>query len=342
MPVSWIANARIAEQPADRVAVALDGPRIVAIAAHPPRGAHSLDATGHLLVPAFTDAHVHLAIPGDVRAQSEALLRRGVAAVLDLGAPERLVPSLASGCAPLQVAFAGPLLTAPRGYPTQTWGADGYGLEIASEDEARKSVARIAALGASFVKLALDARFPVLGAATARAAVDEAHRRGLLVAAHVFEPDLVRLAVKAGVDVLAHSPGGALPDDLLREIGARRLRVISTLHAYRGEGIENLRRLREAGAIVAYGTDLGNEGTSPGIDPEELSLLSAAGLSAGAILDAVHEAALLVGIPGTVTPGTRADLMLVPEEALSQPALLARPAQVWIAGALRRGEASAP
>src|SRR4051812_21261651 len=109
MPVSWIANARIAEQPGDRVAVALDGARIVGIAAHPPRDAQSLDATGHLLLPAFTDAHVHLAISGDARAQSEALLRGGVAAVLDLGAPEQLVPSLVA-CAPLQVAFAGPLL----------------------------------------------------------------------------------------------------------------------------------------------------------------------------------------------------------------------------------------
>jgi imidazolonepropionase-like amidohydrolase len=144
------------------------------------------------------------------------------------------------------------------------------------------------------------------------------------------------------VDVLAHAPGGALPDDLVREIGARRLRVISTLHAYGGEGIENLRRLRKAGAIVAYGTDLGNEGISPGIDAEELSLLSAAGFSVGAILDAVHEAALLAGIPGTLTPGARAGLILVPEEALVEPALLARPARVWIAGVLRRGEASGP
>jgi imidazolonepropionase-like amidohydrolase len=255
--------------------------------------------------------------------------------------PGRLVPSLID-CAPLQVAFAGPLFTAPRGYPTQSWGADGYGLEIASENEARKAVALVAALGARFVKLALDGRFPVLDAATARAAADEAHRRGLLVAAHALEMDLVRLAVEVGADVLAHAPSGALPGDLVREIGARRLRVISTLHAYGGEGVENLRRLREAGAIVAYGTDLGNEGTSPCIDAEELSLLSAAGLSFQAILSAVHEAARLAGVPGTITPGARGDLMLVPEEARVQPALLARPTSVWIAGALRRGGASGP
>ena len=338
MPVLWIAGARSAGQQAD-VAVALEGSRIVEIASRPPRDALAFEASGQLLLPAFTDAHVHLGIAGDMRADSEALLRGGVAAVLDLGAPEPLVPSFRD-LDPLQVAFAGPLLTAPRGYPTQSWGANGYGLEIATEEEARHAVARVAALGARFVKLALDARFPVLDASIARAAADEAHRRGLLVAVHALDPELVRLAVDAGVDVLAHAPTGALPDALVQEIGARRLRVISTLHAYGGEGIENLRLLREAGAIVAYGTDLGNEGTSPGIDAEELSLLAAAGLSFDAILEAVHEAALLAGIEGTIAPDARADLLLVPEEAIAQPALLARPTSVWIAGALMRGAGS--
>ena len=341
MPVSWIAGARVAGQQGARIAVALDGPRILEIAARPPPGIPALDASGRLLLPAFTDAHVHLAIATDVRAQSEALLNGGVAAVIDLGAPERLVASFRD-CAPLQVAFAGPLLTAPQGYPTQSWGADGYGLEIASEEDARKAVARMAALGARVVKLALDARFPVLDLATARAAAEEAHLRGLLVAVHALEPDLVRRAVDAGADVLAHAPSGALPDDLVREIGARRLRVISTLHAYGGEGVENLRRLREAGAIVAYGTDLGNEGTTPGIDAEEISLLEAAGLSFDAILESVREAAKLAGVGGTIAPGGRADLLLVPEEAAAQPALLARPTRVWIAGAVRQGARSVP
>jgi len=333
VPVSWIAGARLA--------VAIDGPRIVEVAGQAPAGASTFDARGQILVPAFCDAHVHLSIGPEPRRDAEALLRGGVAAVVDLGAPERTLPTLRD-LLPLHVAFAGPLLTAPRGYPTQTWGAGGYGLEIASEEQASDAVARVAALGARIVKLAFDARFPVLDRAVARRAVEEAHRRRLLVAAHALESDLVRQAVDAGVDVLAHAPVGALPDELVREIGARRLRVISTLHAYGGEGVENLRRLRDAGAIVAYGTDLGNEGTSPGIDGEELSLLAAAGLSFEEILGAVAQSARLAGVSGAIAVGERADLMLVPEEAGRHPALLANPARVWIAGALRRGAASAP
>jgi imidazolonepropionase-like amidohydrolase len=332
--MEWIGNARLAD--GSRVAVAIDGGAIADIAPRPPEGAPSFDAEGKLLVPAFTDAHVHLGIAPDLRIEAEKLLRGGVAAVLDLGIPERLVPSLQE-LSPLHVACAGPLLTARKGYPTQSWGADGYGLEIETADEAQRAVARLAALGAGTIKLAFDGRFPVLDRGPARAAAEEAHRRGLLVFAHALDPSLVLEAVAAGADVLAHAPIGRLGDDLVREIGAKRLRVISTLHAYGGEGIENLRRLRAAGAVVAYGTDLGNEGTSPGIDGEELSLLEAAGLSFQAILEAVRESARLAGVSGTISRGTRADLLLVPEETLTQPLLLARPARVWIAGSLRQG-----
>ncbi|MFL5453496.1 MAG: amidohydrolase family protein [Myxococcales bacterium] len=336
MAASWIGNARLAD--GSRVAVAIDGEAIADIAERTPAGAPSFDAEGKLLVPAFTDAHVHLGIAADLRLEAETLLRGGVAGVLDLGISERLVPSLRE-LTPLHVTYAGPLLTARKGYPTQSWGADGYGLEIETADEARRAVAHLAALGSRAVKLAFDGRFPVLDRAAARAAAEEAHRRGLLVFAHALDPSLVAEAVAAGTDVLAHAPTGRLPDHLVREIGAKRLRVVSTLHAYGGEGIENLRRLRAAGAVVAYGTDLGNEGTSPGIDAEELSLLEAAGLTFQAVLEAVRESARLACASGTISRGARADLLLVPEESLAQPVLLARPARIWIAGSLRLGGA---
>jgi imidazolonepropionase-like amidohydrolase len=81
--------------------------------------------TGEYIVPAFVDAHVHLTVAGDVAA---AEVRGGVAAVLDLGAPEASLPLQAG---PLRVFSSGPLLTAPGGYPTQSWGAGGHGLAVA-------------------------------------------------------------------------------------------------------------------------------------------------------------------------------------------------------------------
>ena len=122
----WIAGGRLLDARATRAAaLAVEGGRIAGEASKPPPGKRTVDASGLLLLPAFVDAHVHLSVAGSVPEVAAAELRGGVAAVLDLGEPERTLPLAAP---PLRVRFAGPLLTAPRGYPTQSWGANGYGL----------------------------------------------------------------------------------------------------------------------------------------------------------------------------------------------------------------------
>jgi imidazolonepropionase-like amidohydrolase len=275
-----------------------------------------------LLVPAFLDAHVHLAVAGKVQ---EELLRSGIAAVLDLGAPLSAMPF---GGSRLQVVFAGPMLTAPRGYPTQSWGANGFGAELASASDAREAVARVAALGARFVKLAFDPRYPLLEVDTARAAADEAHRRGLLVAAHALEAESVRRALEAGCDVLAHTPREELPSQLLKRLRGKW--VISTLRAF-GVAPERLRALQNAGMRVAYGTDLGNEGTSPSIEQRELELLAQAGVDP--LRAATSAAAELLGLAdlGALREGAQASLLAVRDLG---PQALAHPEQVYDRGTL--------
>ena len=276
---------------------------------------------GRLLVPAFVDAHVHLAVAGEVQGE---LLRNGVAAVLDLGAPLASLPFAAS---PLRVVFSGPMLTAPRGYPTQSWGANGFGAQLATAYEAREAVAQVADKGARLVKLAFDPRYPLLGAAVARAAVEEAHRRGLLAAAHALEAGSVRRAVEAGCDVLAHTPREELPEELLRLLSGKW--VISTLRAF-GVAPERLRALREAGMRVAYGTDLGNEGTAPRIEQRELELLAEAGVDP--LQAATSAAAELLSLPPpALVEGAEASLLVVRDES---PAALAHPEQVYSRGTL--------
>ncbi|HYZ89466.1 MAG TPA: amidohydrolase family protein [Myxococcales bacterium] len=332
----WIAGGRVLDGGGLRsAAIAVDGGRIAGEADKPPPGARTVDANGLVLLPAFVDAHVHLSVAGHLATIAKAELRGGVAAVLDLGEPERLLP-LAT--APLRARFAGPLLTAPRGYPTQSWGANGYGLELATPEDARAAVRRLAKAGARFAKLAFDRRFPVLEAGVARAATEEAHRLGLRVAAHALDVEMVRRALDAGADVLAHTPVEPLPDDLVAAIGARQTWVISTLHAFGGtpQAVSNLRRLRRAGARVAYGTDLGNEGTAPGIDAQELALLSQAGLSAADVITACSAAsAELVGEAdlGHLGKGAAASIIGVRAEALKDVRLLAQPKLVLIDGA---------
>jgi imidazolonepropionase-like amidohydrolase len=281
----WITGAR------ERPALCVEGGRIVAEAPLPPAGSEVLDAGGLWLVPAFIDAHVHMElVPGAPRA----LLRGGVAAVLDLGAPERALPFAGAGA--LRVRFSGPLLTAPGGYPTRSWGRDGYGLEIASAAEARAAVERLAARGARFAKLAFDPRYPMLSPGIARAAADEAHRRGMLVAAHALEADSVRRALDAGADVFAHAP--------LEPVPLPGKWVISTLRAFGGT-------VRGLGARVVYGTDLGNEDTLPGIDARELELLERDGIDP--LRAATVDAAELLGYPdlGRLSVGSAASLLAV-------------------------------
>src|SRR5205823_3296045 len=83
---------------------------------------------GGFLFPGFVDAHVHLSF-----SDPESVARGGVTTVLDLGEPE---PYAFSPHPPLRFRGAGPLLTAAGGYPTKSWGANGYGLELSSKEAA--------------------------------------------------------------------------------------------------------------------------------------------------------------------------------------------------------------
>lgn len=321
----WIAGGKIADLSPREGALRIQGPFITGRASAPGVKVPHMDASGLLLVPAFIDAHVHLAAAGEVSRVAREELRRGVAGVLDLGVPEPLLPVDER---PLRVRWSGPLFTAPGGYPTQSWGKNGFGVELAGAEEARAAVQRLANAGARFIKLAFDARFPMLSPEVAGSAAAEAHRLGLKVAAHALTADAVRLALDAGSDVLAHTPGEPLPADLLDRVRGKW--VISTLQAF-GVAPSLLAALREAGARIAYGTDLGNEGTRPGIDARELALLQQAGVDP--LRAATRDAAELLGLRelGRLSVGSAASLLAV--KGLD-PGSLAQPAWVMNGGRL--------
>ena len=301
-------------------------------------GERAVDVAGRVLVPGAIDSHVHLAFGAPLRE-----LAGGVAAVVDLGAPLSLfdkAPSeRASAIGPLRVVFSGPLLTAPGGYPTRGWGANGFGLEVASDKEAARAVAELAAHGARVIKLAIEpAAGPTLSAAALLAATRAAHARGLKVGAHAVGVASVRAALAAGVDFLAHTPLERLPDELARGFCARPgAAVISTLAAFgaRGRAIDNLRRMRLSGCIVLYGTDLGN-GISEGIQPDELAALAEAGLPPSAILEAATRAPAAyfrLGDLGAIAPGRTASLLALSGDPTRDALALARRTLV-VAGGL--------
>lgn len=212
----------------------------------------------------------------------------GVTAAVDLGGPD--------GPRRPDRVYAGRFLTAPGGYPSDRgWAAPGSWRELRSAADATEAVAEQIAGGCAVIKVALNAAAgPSPGRAELDAVVAAARAAGREVVAHC-EGGTVGLAAAAGVDALAHTPF----DEQLDPAVAREIPyVISTLdiHGW-GEGtpaartaLANLRTLADAGARVLYGTDLGNGPLPLGVNPREIDLLLAAGLSRDDVRRAVSAA----------------------------------------------------
>jgi imidazolonepropionase-like amidohydrolase len=289
-------------------------------------GFFAVDHTGMFLAPAFVDSHVHLSYAFD----AQTLAAGGVAMAVDLAAP---IESLAMSTAPLRLLGAGPMITAVDGYPTQTWGAGGFGLEVDGVADVRAAVDAVIAAGAGVIKVPIgDA--PELDDTELRALVERAHARGRKVVAHALADADAMRAASADVDVLAHTPVEALSDATVQAWSGRA--VISTLDAFGAQPttIENLKRLREAGCTVLYGTDLGNTGI-PAIDHNEIDALRAAGLSGADIL------AIGTAIPasfwgftggGVIEVGARASFIVVEADPREDPQTLTEPVAVYIDG----------
>ena len=307
--------------------VAVRDGRIVAVGSVEVTDADEVvDVSGSFVAPAFIDSHVHLAY-WEV---AEELAAGGVAAALDLAAP---LPFLAARPGPLQVLAAGPMITALDGYPTQSWGAGGYGLEV-TDVEAAGAVDTLVDAGADVIKVPLQGS-AVLSDEALASVVIRAHERERKVAVHALTDESARTAGTAGADVLAHTPVAALSPETLALWTDRA--VISTLRAFGGsdDTVNNLTLLRTGGATVLYGTDLGNTRTA-GIDPQEIALLQQAGLDGAAILRAGTETpAAYWGIEadlGAVAVGRKASLLVLDADPHLDPLALTRPQLVLIDG----------
>jgi imidazolonepropionase-like amidohydrolase len=185
----------------------------------------------------------------------------------------------------------------------------------------------------SVIKIALEpgsTGWPVPDPATVRATVEAAHSAGLRVVAHALRADMVGRAVDAGVDELAHTPTERLPPELVERIAAARIGVVSTLQTFFSGGsgtaaATNAADLVQAGVTLRYGTDLGNTGTQPGVDPRELDRIADAGLGRlGALRAATEAAAAAPGIrgrTGRLRPGEPAALVMLPGDPLQEPGL---------------------
>ena len=318
-----------------------------------------LGGANHWVVPGLIDAHVHLGFDPAAHPDRGGLISgadTGLVGVRDLGAPMAWARRWRTGHRPTPagqpyVSASGPILTAPGGYPSRSWGADGYAEFISSPAQARWVVQRLASDGIDLIKIALEpgsAGWPVPEPRVVRAVVEAAHQTGLPVIAHALTAELVSRAIEAGVDELAHTPVERLSPSLVERIAASGVSVTSTLQTFFADGVgraaaANAADLVAAGVRMVYGTDLGNAGTRPGVDPRELDRLAAAGLGRlGALRAATEWAAQAGGMrrrTGRLTPGQPAALVLLPSSPLVEPGVFRTPRAVYTDGRLTVGPA---
>lgn len=339
-PLAWLGNGRLVADAAvvvSREEVVFAGP-----AEDAPEGGPVRQMEGFLM-PAAADRHVHMGL-----ADAGSLLSAGVTAVRDLGWPSDDAFAMAENSrlpsfnGPTIVA-AGPMLTAPGGYPSQaSWAPPGTAMELATVDEAIDAVEVLVALGAGHIKVAMDADAgPTLDDAMLTSIVGCAHEYEVQVTAHIAGAGELERAVGAGVDEAAHTPWTeAISDRVLRE-AASAMRWVSTLDIHSlgvdtpavRVALDNLRRFRAHGGTVVYGTDLGNGGIPPRIHVRELMLMREAGMDVDDLLTSMIRAPL--------EPGAPADVIVLPESPFGNIDVFDEPTLVMRAGEVVRGPGGA-
>src|SRR5262245_33729524 len=216
--------------PIDSATIVIRDGRIVAIGPSAntsvPDGAEIVDYSGKTIIPGLISAHSHVGIFVGLTASAEnynreAILRQlkqleayGVTTVMSLGLNGPLFyelrPELHAGRVPGADLFgADQGIGAVGGVPPPTVVPVGenQGARPDTTERARETIRQMAARKTDMVKIWLDGGgglMPKVPAEVYSAAIDEAHKNSLRVAAHIYDLDDAKAIVRAGVDIIAH------------------------------------------------------------------------------------------------------------------------------------------
>lgn len=385
--------------------IAWIGPREQLPALSPDARETVLDAKGRTVLPGFIDAHVHLQSPSagsDPTDSADSLFSRkyfdppgitvlrmarnaqlalaaGITTLRDCGSRDGLARQIRD-------AINQGLLTGPRivaaGQVITTTAGHCYlmGHEADTADEIRKGIRTEVKTGSDFIKIMATGGFgtpgsspqqPQYSAKELQAAVEDAHRLGKKVAAHVYGLAGIRNCVEAGTDSLEHcvwltdedtSYGTGYDAGIVAEMAAKGLFI--TTHLGTGERVkrsraqsrgeaaykqylyersvhcENIKKMLAAGVKLCVGTDAG-AGPNWRIDRiaanvrDFVELLEVTPMDA--ILTLTKNSAEMMGIAdsvGTLELDKEADLVVVDGDPLSEPRVLDHVRMVVRAGKL--------
>jgi len=222
-------------------------------------------------------------------------------------------------------------------------------------DEVRRAAREEIKAGAQFIKIMANGGVasptdPIAFLGFSRdeiaAAVEEARMAQTYVAAHLYTDEAIRRAIDLGVHSVEHC-NLVQPETArrMRELGAIAVPTLVTYEALKDEGaslglpaesvakiddvrlagLRSLEILREAGAVMAYGSDL--LGPMHRHQSEEFVIRGRVLPAHEVIRSATLDAALLLrmeGEIGCVREGARADLIVVDGDPLKDLALLTR------------------
>src|SRR5215470_4098253 len=170
-----------------------------------PSGAQTINLAGKFIIPGLISTHVHVSDVQGLRPpayteentlrQLGVFARYGVTSVLSLGGEKE--PAFKA-----RDAQNTPSLDRTRIYLA------GDVITGATAQEARQMTARVAAMKPNIIKIRVDDNLgasPKMPPEVYRAVIDEAHQRGLRVAAHIFYLEDAKDLLRSGADIIAHS-----------------------------------------------------------------------------------------------------------------------------------------
>lgn len=189
-----------------------------------PPGAAVVDLTGRTIIPALVNLHGHVGFQRGLSYDAANYTREnvidhlqryayhGVGVIVSLGTDAGNVWSDIRRDQESGALGGARLFTAGRGLARPNAGPGAAALRpsaygVTNEEEGRRYVQELAREGVAFVKVWVDDRggsVEKLEPALYRAIIDEAHRHGLAVIAHIFYHDDALELVSAGVDGFAH------------------------------------------------------------------------------------------------------------------------------------------
>jgi imidazolonepropionase-like amidohydrolase len=311
-----------------------------------PAGATRVNLAGKTVMPAIIDTHVHLS-PTRERLTRDLKLRAyyGVSTALSMGTDNiELLPMRGEN-----IPGAARFLSAGRGITMPEPGRITVPYWINTDEEGRKAVRELAEKKVDIVKIWVDTRdgkYKKLTPEIFAAIIDEAHKQGLRVTAHIFDQEDGKSLIRAGVDSLAHGVRDRDIDDefvtlikskpnlvLIPNLPDRGVKVDlawlkegltaaelerlekdnvdkPAAQAFHGIQARNLKKLNEAGVRIVMGTD-GNRAWGP---HDEMADMVLAGMTPmQVIVAATRNGAEFLRLTdaGTLAAGKSADFIVL-------------------------------